>query len=292
MITPTSEEFTIATLFDSATRIGTLAAAVDRLGTGRVSITREDIDEKLPTDESLGSVEAEALLVGLVLNDAAEKVGRETPFVDATFEVDIEKARTVLKEQIVARTALERERDSDQRPDDTELVATIPPQLDVEPPPSVGDLDTRVRSALLTAKNVVRIANPYFDPDHPTVETLRTLPRRGVETRILTREIRPGTDRYDVLSAMNNTLSEDERELVDVAELFALNDAGHQAYATHAKMVVTDDTHCYLGSANFTVTNLSSNFEIGILTSGHAVSVATDTFDAVFEASRSVSLPD
>lgn len=292
MTTPTSEEFTIATLSDSTTRIGLLATAVGSLGSGRVSVTRGDIDAELPADESLGTVEAETLFVGLILNDAAEKVTRESPFVDATFQIDVERAQIVLKEQAVAKAALESEGESPQREKDPELVATVPSQLDVDLPSSVGDLDSRVRSALLTADDVVRIANPYFDLDHPTVETLRTLPRRGVETRILTRSVDPGTDRHNVLSTMNTTLSPNERELVDVAELFALDDAGHQAYATHAKLVVADDTQCYLGSANFTVTNLSSNFEVGILTSGPEVSVAATTFDRVFEASRSVTLPD
>lgn len=288
---PISDEFTIARWFDSPTRIGELATAVDNLGPGSVSASRKDIDAEL-TGESLGRTEAEALLVGLVLNDAAETAGRETPIVDATYEINTERARAVLEEQSAACLALNEEGQSEQRDNNIELVATVPPQLNVTLPPEVGDLDTQVRSALLSADIIVRIANPYFDPEHPTIKSLRTLPQRGVETRILTRDIEPETDRYEVLSEMRKILTPRERDLVDVSELFALDDTGRQAYATHAKLVIVDDTKCYLGSANFTVPNLTSNFEIGVLTSGSEVSTAATIFDTVFEASQSITLPE
>jgi cardiolipin synthase/putative cardiolipin synthase len=144
---------------------------------------------------------------------------------------------------------------------------------------------------MLNAENVVRVANPYFDPGHPTVETLRTLPRRGIETRILTRAIDPGTDRYEVLKTMGRELSHDERGLVSVAEMSTVDEDGRQAFATHAKLVVVDEKYFYVGSANFTVTNLTTNFEFGILASGPDVPRTATVFDEVFEAGRSIPFP-
>jgi len=287
---PNSEDFTIASMFESVERLEQIHTALDRLGTGRQDTTRRDIDEYLPSERGLATDEAEALFVGLVLNDVAEKSTRSDSFVNSTFKIDVNQAQTVLEEQLVAQAALEEHSQSDRTGTRTEVVTTVPDELDIELPDGVGDLDTRVRSALLTADDVVRIANPYFDPNHPTVETLQTLPQRGIKTRILTRKMIPGTDRYDVLTEMNDSLSESEKDRLNIRELFARDDTGHLAYATHAKLIIADNTRCYLGSANFTITNLSDNFEMGILTSGPEVSLAAATFDRVFEKSRTVDL--
>jgi cardiolipin synthase/putative cardiolipin synthase len=292
-VTPhASDDFTIATQFETPDDVDAVAIALNGVGAGEMLVTRDDLDQELPPDTDLDDVEVKTLLVGLLLNDAAERADHVTPLIDASFVVDVERATTVLREQAAACAALQ-DRDPEQSAQQkAEFVATVPPQLDAQMPPTFGDLDTQVRSLLLTADNVARVANPYFDPGHPTVETLRTLPERGVETRILTRSVKPGTDRYDVLSAMRSTLSAAERELVDVSELFSLTDAGTQAYATHAKMIVADQSRCYVGSANFTTTNLSSNFEAGIITSGQGVPAAATMFDDVFKVGHRVSLPD
>ncbi len=290
MNTPLSEEFTIARFFESSERVLRIADAIESLGSGTVTITRRNIDENLPNNEQLAAVEAEAIFVGLSLNNVAEKVDRNPSFVDATFSASVPDATQLLFEQAVAVAALANSTRTTDTDSGTEILATIPEQLTIQTPPNVGSLDTSVRSTLLTADDTVRIANPYFDPHHPTVKTVQTLPQRGVKTKILTRGINPGTDRYQVLAEMRDSLTEAERELVEIAELYHRDSSGRQAYATHAKLVVIDETRCYVGSANFTVTNLKSNFEVGLLTRGPEVQLAIDTFDAVFEASRSVSL--
>lgn len=289
--TPISEEFTIAEVFDTPERVSTLTEAVADLGDGKVRVERGDIDSKIPETNPTTSVEAEALFVGLVLNDVARKVGRETPFVAGTFEVDVPRATTFLNEQAVVLSAREEMAVEEGVGSNVKLLATIPDQLDVQFRGDIDDLDTRVRSTLLTAADVVRVAMPYFDPQHPTVKSLRSLPRRGVRTRILTRTVEPGTDRYEVLRAMGQSLTREERELVEVAELFRRDSSGNQMYATHAKLLVADEVSCYIGSANFTVTNLRSNFEVGVMTSGHVVTLAAETFDAIFEESKRIDLP-
>lgn len=284
-----STDFTIATLFDSSEQIRSIAAILRSLDSPYCSVSRRKLNERLPAEHSLSLVDAEALFVGLVLNGAAERAARDGDFAHATFEIDTSRAQTILYEQVVALKAFNSRDHSSTEQSNVEFIATVPPQLELRLPDSVADLNTRVRSAMLSADRIVRIANPYFDPEHPTVETLRTLPKRGVETRVLTRSMENGTDRFRVLSRMVSALDPSERDLVDIAELYKLDETGKQAYATHAKLVVVDDTQCYLGSANFTRTNLSTNFEVGIITTGPEVATASDTFDAIFKASRSVS---
>jgi cardiolipin synthase/putative cardiolipin synthase len=88
---------------------------------------------------------------------------------------------------------------------------------------------------------------------------------------------------------MTEQLSVAEREHLEVRELFHRDvRTGRQAYATHAKMLVVDRQLCYIGSANLTVTSLSSNFELGIVLEGPEVATATAVFDAVFDAATPV----
>lgn len=292
MTDPLSEDFTIARLFESADRVIQISNAVEDSGHGSVEISQATINDDLPPDDKLSAVEAEAVFVGLSLNGVAEKINHNPSFADSTFRVSIPEARQLLTEQAVVIRGISETSGSGGTDPDIEILATIPAQLGVNISPQVSELDTTVRSMLLEAENTVRIANPYFDPQHPTVATLRTLPQRGIETKILTRAITPSSDRYRVLAQMYDSLTKAERNLVRVGELHGFDSSGGQTYATHAKLAVKDETSCYVGSANFTVTNLDSNFEVGLIARGATVSIAADTFDAVFEASRIIGLDE
>jgi phosphatidylserine/phosphatidylglycerophosphate/cardiolipin synthase-like enzyme len=292
--TPISTDFTIASAIDSVERLRQIATAIAELGTGDVTVSRDAVRPELDPHPPLESYEAEALFVGLLMNDVASKDDFETPLADATFVVDVGLANRLFEEQLVAKTALAAEEGSDTtaEPDEVEFVATLPSGIADGHVTDVRTLDVAIRSVMLAADDVVRIANPYFDPGRAVVETMQALPRRGVETRILTRRIVPSTDRYDVLATMRATLSPAERDRVEVAELSRKSaGAGPEGIATHAKMVLGDDDSCYIGSANFTATSMSRNFEVGTVFSGTEVALGVDVFDAVFDASRRVLLP-
>lgn len=299
MTGPHSEDFTVATTISDETLIAAVAGAVGQVDDDTSIFSAADLRDTLDADHSLSAVEMEAVFVGLILNEVAERIGNASSLTEDSLVVEIDRAEAVLTEQAAARRLLDRreenglgeqrdqQSDSDRR---STLVATVPHELEIKHPESVDDLDARLRAAMLDAENTIRVATPYFDPGHPTVEALHGLPERGLNTRILTRGVEPGTDRYDVLESMVEALDAEGRERVNVAELFVKDDSGRQAYATHAKLVVVDGTTCYLGSANFTATNLSSNFEVGMMTSASDAEVAAQLFDKVFAASSRVPL--
>jgi cardiolipin synthase/putative cardiolipin synthase len=213
--------------------------------------------------------------------------------MDGEFALDPDRGAAVLGEQLLAVRAIEATTDEEQPGPDSRLVATTPPGLDIGLPASVSRLGTRLRSSLLDAEETVRLANPYFDPDQQVIDDISRLPARGVDTRILTRQVEPGTDRHDVLERMLAGLTPSGRRNLQVRELFQLDSrTGRQAYATHAKMLIVDQELCYIGSANLTVTSLSTNFELGIVLDGPEVATATDVFDAVFDASARTTLDD
>ena len=121
---------------------------------------------------------------------------------------------------------------------------------------------------------------------------LASLPGRGVETRILTRETASAAGPREVLNDIFERIPEHRRQLFAVRDLFQRDSkTGRQAVATHAKVVIADEELCYIGSANLTRTSLSSNFELGVILRGEFVSDVADVFDQVFNSAESVRLP-
>ncbi|MFC6993841.1 phosphatidylserine/phosphatidylglycerophosphate/cardiolipin synthase family protein [Haladaptatus sp. GCM10025707] len=154
----------------------------------------------------------------------------------------------------------------------------------------MGPLPSRLRRLLLEARESVRIANPYFDPQQRIIGDIIGLPRKGAVTKILTREVTEPSHRA-TFNRMHNELDAEARRLLDVRELFELDESGRQAVATHAKVMVVDDSIAYVGSANLTTTSLGSNFEVGVLIEGPPVDDIATIFDEVFASARLVDLP-
>ncbi|MFD1513456.1 phospholipase D-like domain-containing protein [Halomarina rubra] len=244
-------------------------------------------------DVQVDSTEQEAFLIGLLLNDAATRTTSGSSLRHSEYQIRVEQATDVLYQQLVATRVLEQRARTDGE-DETvvEILATVPAKFDTSrlSGPRIGPLAPRLRSMLLEAKQSVRIANPYFDAGQRILRDVVALPRKGVETRLLTRETDHAEHRT-VLNEMYHSLSTDQRYLFNVRELYELDDAGYQTTATHAKIVVVDDTVAYVGSANFTATSLTSNFELGVKLRGPPVKDVAAVFDEVYRCSRRVKMP-
>ncbi|WP_197409824.1 phospholipase D-like domain-containing protein, partial [Haloferax profundi] len=169
--------------------------------------------------------------------------------------------------------------------DIVEFVATLPGGF--EPTSarvrSVPDIASTIRNQVFDADSSVRIANPYFDPSLELVSDLASLPRRGVETHLLTRETADEEgDTRTTLNKMWDLIDEEHRDNFEVRDLYRWDEKqGSQAFATHAKIVIVDERVCYVGSANLTDTSLSTNFEFGVVVEGDIVEGAATVFDEV-----------
>lgn len=284
-------DFTIAeTLPESLIR--QLRSVLDALADGdeTVIVDRERLDGALD-GHVLTQHETEALFVGLSSNGAAEEVPTGRAYVNYDFRVDVPAARSVLDQQLVAATY--REGRSRRHSSAVDLVATIPEPVDLSNADTVSYTGGRVRDLVLNANDTVRLANPYFDADRPIVDDLASLPRRGVDTRLLTRETSdPEADLVEALNTLFHGLSERGRSRLEVRDLYECDTTtGHQQLATHAKLIVIDDAYCYVGSANLTRHSLTRNFEFGLLLSGDEVAAVATIFDDVFEYADPVDLP-
>lgn len=285
-------DYTISIVFESVEKLEAVQEAIESL-TGEGTVNRGTIDEDLPDGEALTVREAEALFAGLNEAGAACERDPASQYADYAFEIDVSRAVQVLDQQIVARLALDSQRD-DEQSTDVRLVATLPEIVDkVFPHDELISFEPQIRDLLLGAKEEVRIANPYFDPHEEVLKDIASLPQRGVKTQILTRETNNPSDSLRTsLNTLYDSLDDDNRQNVEVRDLYAVNpDTDLQEFATHAKLVIVDDDLCYVGSANLTGHSISRNFELGALLSGPPVGSASRVFDVVFENSTPVTLP-
>lgn len=263
--------------------------------TSRIEIDREELNRVLESRYDLSKTEAESLFTGLVLNGVADQKGSGRSFADYSFVVESGPAAEVLETQRIARSAFQDvglPEQSSKSPH-VELTATFPPGINRGVMADVRFLSSDLRKLFFDADSIVRIANPYFDPNPSVVGDIASLANRGVTTKILTRETESASS--TLVSALNSVyegIDPENRHRLKVRDLYERdNETGRQAYATHAKIAIADSDLCYLGSANLTDTSLSNNFELGVLLRGETVGAAVGVFDVVFDFAREVELP-
>ncbi|MCU4802394.1 phosphatidylserine/phosphatidylglycerophosphate/cardiolipin synthase family protein [Halobacteria archaeon HArc-gm2] len=285
--------FTVSRQFDDFSRVVAIRDAIVEIG--REEISRAVVNEKL--DSPLTTREAAAVFTCLQKNGAATQVATDDGgFANYTFKIHPEEASSVLTQQaagIASRGSPDRMESSET---DVEFVATLPGGFNPRSTQvrALPDIASTIRNQVFTADSSIRIANPYFDPSLELVEDLSSLPRRGVETRLLTRETADEEgDTHVTLDKMWELIDEEHRANFEVRDLYKWDkEKGAQAYATHAKTVIVDDTVCYVGSANLTDTSLFTNFEFGVVVEGDIVAEAVALFDEVFEYSHPVEFSE
>lgn len=284
--------FAVARQFDDPSRVLAIRDAFVAIDEERIS--RPVIDRHLETP--LTTREAASLFTCLQKNGTATQIssgGRN--YADYTFRIQPAAAVSVLTQQIAVIASQISEGDAVSGASTTAFVATlpggfVPESVAVQSLPSIADT---IRGQVFDAESSVRIANPYFDPSLELIEDLASLPRRGIQTRILTRET--ADQRGNARTALNKMWKEigpEQRTQLEVRDLYKWDERSKsQAFATHAKTVIVDESTCYVGSANLTDTSLSTNFEFGVVVEGDTVSDAATLYDEIFEYSRPVDLP-
>lgn len=290
---PQQIDFTIAHGISDIDLLEQLGTYFEEHEEPAVEVDRTDLTE------GIGSViskpDTERLFTGLVLNDAAEQVASAGTFADYTFRIDTVEAARVFREQAVARAAIDGmvPRGGGGRESEFQLAATFPPHMEPPGQTDVVPIAAELRQLFFDADEMIRIANPYFDPDPTMVGDLASLPTRGVETRILTRETEESSRGLArALNDIHASIPAASRDLLRVRDLFEReSESGRQAFATHAKIAIADEDFCYIGSANLTEMSLSTNFELGVLIEGKKVGDAIRIFDRVFAGARRVDLP-
>lgn len=280
---------TIATGVSDPSLIDALAAFFDSCDERTVTLSRQDLAAEL--GRTIPSDIAEPLFTGLVLHGVAEQSQNAARFADYRFSVRTDAAASVLHDQAIAARTLRQQAQPTQQ-DEVRLVATLPSHVD--PPAGIDVISTgpELRQLMFDVDEQLRLATPYIDADQTVVEDLMSLPERGVDCRLLTRELTVGNEQTaTAVNRIYSLLTPAARERFAVADLFSRDSSGRQAYATHAKVALADDSLCYIGSANLTTTSLESNFELGVLLTGPVVEDVVALFDRMFDAATVTDLP-
>lgn len=290
MVDDICDDFTVATTFDDPARVSSLASYFEARD-GVQNVDRHAFDDVLSPGPPLSRDEAAGLFTGLVRTGVATQRKSAATYADYEFAVESGRATTVLRQQVVALT-YRNEAAVEGASTTAEVVATVPPNVSVPSRTSWRRHSAELRSLLLDADDRVRIAVPYFTPAESIVDDIASLPNRGVDTRVLTREARTNESTVEALGRIHDAVDPSNRENLRVRDLYELDAvSGAQEYATHAKAIVSDDVVCYLGSANLTSTSLGSNFELGVVLTGDAVETVSAIYDAVFDVASPVE-PD
>lgn len=288
---PLCEDYSIAGVLEDEELIGCVRTWFAEADESVLEIDGTELFRAIP-DADLDTIEQEAVLIGLLQNAAATRVATGSSLRASTYRFDVDRCIQVLDQQRIAVRALASEMRSEADTTTVETLATVPSGSTLArlSSPRVSPLAPRLRRILLEAQGLVRIANPYFDPGQRILDDITGLPRKGVTTRILTREVTQ-PDHRTVFNEMHSKLPADRQPNLMVGELYELDERGRQAAATHAKVMVIDDEVAYVGSANLTMTSLGTNFELGLLVHGPPVEDIAAVFDEVFDNARRVDLP-
>jgi phosphatidylserine/phosphatidylglycerophosphate/cardiolipin synthase-like enzyme len=173
-----------------------------------------------------------------------------------------------------------------------ELVATLPSIFFEEEIPEVYSIYPSIKRVIINTKKQLWIVNPFFDSFgiEYLIPPLCSVAEREVNIKIITRNIldeETDDKLYETVAKLVNKL--DERNLLNLLEIrsfFKRNEStGKQEYALHSKVILSDKTSCYLGSANVTETSLKYNFELGVIIQGPKVSKVLDILEQLSEIS-------
>lgn len=260
---------------------------------GRITVSRELLSAGPNIDLSLE--EAECFFTGLVLNGAAKESDSSAKFGNYDFKVDTDAAAQVCREQqLILLGRRDGQRAGSVRVgSEVQLAATVPPHIEGPDDVTYVSIADEIRDIFFGVDEQVRIASPYFDPDQTVTGDIASLPSRGVETKILTRETEDAASNVkQALNDIHGAIPSSKLQHLSIRDLYEVDEVtGNQAFATHAKLAIADDEFCYVGSANLTQTSLESNFELGLLLRGSIAAEIGALFDRVYAAARPVELP-
>lgn len=221
---------------------------------------------------------------------------------DYLFTFDLKSLETYFEEQkLGAKVLSEAEEYAVPKKDDfVEIVATLPPVIIFgEKIQQIEPIDPAIKRLIISAENALWIVNPFFDVfgTASILPALASTASRGAEIKIVTREIFEKEKNWSLLNSLKLLISKFEEEKIihklEIRDFFKRSGTTRrQIYALHSKLVLSDESACYIGSANVTEAGLKSNFEIGVVIRGKKVKPIAELVNKLWENSKSVALND
>jgi len=149
---------------------------------------------------------------------------------------------------------------------ENELVATIPREETAIDESAFGNLLYQLRDLIASAEREIIIMNPFFSEQivDRISSPLQSAAERGVSITIITRSLTYDDHNEYNREAIKNLFQ--NAEIADQTRLYEyVEDTEDLGGTFHAKMVLADNTRCYLGTANLTHRGLRDNLELGLI---------------------------
>ena len=170
-----------------------------------------------------------------------------------------------------------------------ELVATLPDNflVDSQTPSAISSLSSALHRLVTEAEQEIHILNPYFEQigfDRLS-SALLAAAKRGVSITVVT-------------SQLSDTTSPNYRVLKKVAEQARIQGIIKQFdfrnyqffHVAHAKIVFTDGTKGYIGSANLTEYGMACNLEVGVILDGPETEKLKQIFEGILASEQAKSV--
>jgi len=134
-----------------------------------------------------------------------------------------------------------------------------------------------LKTLVIEAQKEIKIMSPFIDA---TITSLLSDLKKDVNVKIITTA---KTDEKDkIIKNYILTRLEKQNENIEV-KYIKKSEEGTQLYQIHAKMIISDDKLCYVGSANIIETSIFHNLELGLLISDpYLIDLLSDIFDNFF----------
>jgi len=148
---------------------------------------------------------------------------------------------------------------------ENELVATIPDGETSIDETDFGPLLLRLRDLINDAESELFLVTPFFSSTiaDRLLNPLENAATRGVSITITTRYLTYGNTAYNRNFVGEAMQTEPIREATSLYEY--VRDVDDLGGTVHAKMLLSDDRSCYLGTANITHRGLRDNLELGVI---------------------------
>ena len=164
------------------------------------------------------------------------------------------------------------------------LIADEPSKVDPDEDRRATHIDHQIRKVMDAAQRQILLVSPYFIPGDKGAAFLESLAGRGVRIKALTNSL-AATDEPEVhagYARYRRRLLAAGVELYEFRPIGGTN-TGHSfgrssGVSLHAKAMVVDDRHVFIGSMNFDPRSRTLNTEMGVIADCPALAAAIDEF--------------
>ncbi|MEO5624332.1 MAG: phospholipase D family protein [Dokdonella sp.] len=167
---------------------------------------------------------------------------------------------------------------------DAKLIADDPAKADPAQADGILHIDSQLKQVLDAAKGQALLISPYFIPGESGAKVLEAMSKRGVQIKVLTNSL-AATDEPEVHSGYTRYRLGLLQAGVDLYELRPIpghaSDKGHGrsgGLSLHAKAMVVDHAHVFVGSMNFDPRSRWLNTEMGVIVDSPELAASIEGF--------------